>query len=70
MERLQTSNVSVSNGNIKCSIGKSIYTANLPLKLFGATVANADTASLKFLHTLFDTYKDHMLAKFEQNRMV
>ena len=40
------------------------------LKLFGATVENADTASLKFLHTLFDTYLDHKLAKFEPNRMV
>ena len=62
--------VSVSNGNIKCSIGKSFFTANLPLELFGAAVANADTASLKFLHTLFDTYLDHMLVKFEPNRIV
>ena len=40
------------------------------IKHFGATVANADTESLKFLHTLFDTYLDHMLVKFEPNRMV
>ena len=26
--------------------------------------------SLKSLHTLFDKYLDHMLAKFKQNRMV
>ena len=40
------------------------------LNLFRATVANGDTGSLKFLHTLFDMCLDHMLAKFEQNRMV
>ena len=34
MEGFQTSNVSVSNGNIKCPIGKSILTANLQ-KHFG-----------------------------------
>ena len=69
METLWTSNVSVSNGSIKCPIRKSISRVNLPLKLFCATVANADTGSLKFLHTLFDTYLDHMLTKFEANRM-
>ena len=47
-----------------------MFTANLPLKLFGATVANADTASLKFLHTLFNTCLDHIQAKFKPNRMV
>ena len=26
--------------------------------------------SLKFLHTLLDKYLDHMLVKFEQNRIV
>ena len=51
MERLYTSNVSISNGNIKCPIGKSIFTVNLPLKLFRGTVANADIGSLKSLHT-------------------
>ena len=35
-----------------------------------ATVANAGTESLKFLHTLFDTYLDHKLVKFEPIRMV
>ena len=44
-----------------------MFTVNLPLKLFRATVANAGTGSLKFLYTLFDTYSDHMLAKFEPN---
>ena len=43
---------------------------NLPLKLFRATVTNTDTGSLKSLHTLFDTYLDFMLTKFEVNRMV
>ena len=38
----------------------------MPLKRFRATVANADTESLKSLHTLFDTYLDHILAKFNQ----
>ena len=67
---IQTSNVSVIKVNIKCLIDRKIsFTANLPLKLFGATIANPDTASLKFLHELFDTYLDHMLAKFEPNRM-
>ena len=53
-----------------CPIGKSIFTVNLPLNLFRATVANAETRSLKSLHTLFDTYLGHMLAKLELNRMV
>ena len=55
---------------MKYSIGKSIFVVNLPLKLFPATVANADIGSLKSLHTLFDKYLDHMLVKFEQNPMV
>ena len=54
MERFLTSNVSISNGNIKCPIGKSIFAVNLTLKLFRATVANADIGSLKSLHTLFE----------------
>ena len=70
MERLCSSNVGVRNDNIKCPIRKSIFTVNLLFKLFRATVANADTGSLKFLHALFDTYLDHMLAKFEPKRMV
>ena len=37
---------------------------------FPAIVANADIGSLKSLHTLFGMYLDHMLVKFEQNRMV
>ena len=65
MERLQTSNVSVSNGNLKYPIGKSIFAVNLPLKLYRATFPNSNTESLKSLHTLLDTYLDYMLEKFE-----
>ena len=64
-----TSNIWVSNGNIKCPIGKLIFAVNLPLQLFRVTVANFDTGSLKFFHTIFDTYLNHMLTKFEPNRM-
>ena len=62
MERLKTSNVSVSNGNLKYPIGKSIFSVNLPLKLFCATVAKyANTESRKSLRTLFDTYLDYII---------
>ena len=40
----------ISNGNQKCPIVKAIFAVNKPLKLFRATVANADTGSLKSLH--------------------
>ena len=65
-----TYDVSVSNGNIKCPVGNSFFAENLPLKLFRATVAIADTESLESLHTLFATYLDHMLAKFVPNCIV
>ena len=51
------------NGNMKRTIGKLIFAANLPLKLIHATMANDDNGRLKSLHTLFDTHLDHMLAK-------
>ena len=51
MEKLWSSNINISNGNIKCPIGKSIFTVNLPLELFRVTIANADIESLKSLHT-------------------
>ena len=38
--------------------------------MFYITIADADNGSLKSLHSLFDKYLDHMLVKFEQNRMV
>ena len=68
MEWLQTSNVSISNGNIKYPIGKSIFAVNLPLKFFHA-IANAGIGSLKSLHILKKCFY-HMLLKFQQNRMV
>ena len=58
--------------NITYLIGKLIFAVNLPLKLFLATVTNADIGSLKFLHTFFKTclyYMSMMLVKFEQNLM-
>ena len=42
----------------------------MPSELFRATVANADTKTLKSFRTLFDTYLVYMLAEFEENRMV
>ena len=35
---------------VKYRIGKSIFAVHLPLKLFRATVANADIGSFKSLH--------------------
>ena len=55
MEKFKTYNVSISNGNTKCPIGKSLFAVNLPFKLFRATVANADIGSLKSLHTFLKT---------------
>ena len=63
-------NVSISNGNIKYPIGKSIFGVNLPLKLFPATVPTANIGSLKSLHTFLKEYLYHMLVKYEENRMV
>ena len=51
MERLETSNLSISNYNIKYPIGKSIFSVNLPSKFFPTAVANADIGSPKSLHT-------------------
>ena len=45
---------------------KISFSVNLPLNFFSATIANAYTGSLKSLHTLFDTYLDHMLANLNQ----
>ena len=47
----ETLDFSINNGNIKYSIGKSIFAVNLSLKLFRVTIANADIGSLKSLHT-------------------
>ena len=70
MERLKPSDVSISNTNIKCPIRKSIFAVNLPLKLFRATVANADTGSLKSPPAFLKRCLNRMLVKFKQNRMV
>ena len=66
------SHCGISNGTMKYSIGKPIFAVYLPLKLFPATVANADIGSLKSLHTFLKTCLSHMLhvVKFVQNRMV
>ena len=34
------------------------------------TIIDADFGSLESLYTLFDKYFDHMLVKFQQNRLV
>ena len=65
-----TSNVSISNSNMKYPIGKSSFAVNSPLKLFPATVANVDIGSLKSLRTFLGKCLYHMLVKFKQNRMV
>ena len=57
---------------------KIIFAVNLPLKLFGATVANADTVSLWLVNVQSLAIRSlikkkclyHMPVKFEQNRMV
>ena len=48
--------------------GKFTVKIDFPIGYF--TFADADIGSLKSLHTLFDKYLDHMLVKFDQNRMV
>ena len=70
MKRLQTINVSISNGNIKKPDRKINFAVNLPLKLFSATVPNADIGSLKSLDTFLKECLYHMLVKFEHNRIV
>ena len=65
MERLLTPNVRVSYGNYNSQTEKSSFAVNFPLKPLRATVANVETGCPKSLHTLFDTYFDHMLAKFD-----
>ena len=67
MERLKTS---ISNGNIKYPIGKSVFAVNLLLHFFPATVANAEIGSLKSLHNSLKMFAPHAIVKFEQNRMV
>ena len=47
-----------------------MFAVNLPLKLFRATVANADIESPKSLHTFLTKFLYHMLVKFEEIRMI
>ena len=54
------------------AVGKS-FDGKFTVKIYfsiGYFITDADISSLKLLHTLFDKYLDHMLVKFEQNRMV
>ena len=44
--------------------------ATVAPKSSNCKVTDADIESLKSHRTLFDNYLDHMLMKFEQNRMV
>ena len=43
------------------------FCSKFAIQTLRATVANADTGSLRSLHTLFDTYFDN---KFKQNRLI
>ena len=70
MERLQIFNVSISKSNIKYPIEKSIFAANLPLKLFPATVASCWHWKSKVSPYFPLKCLYHMPVKFKQNRMV
>ena len=66
----KTSYVSINNGSRE-EFWRQIYCKNWFFnRVFYTIIADADIGSLKSLHTLFDNYLDHMLVKFEQNRMV
>ena len=57
----------VAEKNFNGKFTSKIYS---PIGYFSLTIAGADIGSLNSLHKLFDKYLDHMLVKFEQNRMV
>ena len=65
MERLQTSDVSISSDNIKYTIRKWSFAIDLQLKLFCVTVANTDIGDLKSLHTFLKIHLYHMLVALE-----
>ena len=46
------------------------FTAKIDFPIFYATITDPGIGNLKILHTLFDYLLDHMLVKFEQNRIV
>ena len=64
------SNVSISNGSTEECLQQIYCKKLLSDRAFYVTIADADIGSLKSLHKLFNKYLDHMLVKFEQNRMV
>ena len=70
MEKLWTSYASIS----KCSTEEfclQIYCKKwFSDRTFYITIADADIGSIKYLHTLFFNYLDHILVNLEQNRMV
>ena len=68
MERLQTFSVSICNGS-----KEGFCYGKLLQKLifrFYVTITDADVGNQKALHTLLDKYLDHMLVKFELNRLI
>ena len=54
MERLWTSNVSISNGSREEFKRQIYYKKLFSDRVFYITIADADIGSLKSLHTLFD----------------
>ena len=58
------------------SVARKSFNGKLTAKIgfldqaFYVTLTSADIGSLKSVHTLIYKYLDHMLVKFEQNRMV
>ena len=76
---ISTSNVSISNDSMmsalatiamKSSHGKFTAKIDFPIGYFMLTIADVDIDSKKSLYTLFDTYLDHTVVKFEQICMV
>ena len=54
----------------KSTNGRFTAKTDFPIGHFYVTIADADIGSQKSPHTLFDKYLDHMLVKFERNRIV
>ena len=50
--------------------GKFSAKIDFPIRAFYVAITDSDVGSLKSLRTLFDKYLDHILVKFEHNRMV
>ena len=63
MERLKTSNVTISNGNMDEFNSKFTAKIDFSDRVFYIIITDADIGSLKSLHTLFERYLNHMLAK-------